>query len=90
MLSPGTIRSRTHKEYKVMSKKNIKCGEVGMKGYIDSSGHDRPACDTCKYKGKPTIYCACYNCISVTDLALRKPNYKTEFVNYEPDGKDRG
>ena len=60
-----------------------------MKGYIDSYGHDRPACDTCKYKEKPTIYCACYDCISLTDVALHKPNYKTEFVNYEPDENDR-
>lgn len=59
-----------------------------MKGYIDSRGCDRPACDTCKYKTKPKIYCACYNCVSIIDLALHKLNCETEFVNYEPDGKE--
>ena len=60
-----------------------------MKGYIDSYGRDRPACDTCKYKEKSMTYCACRNCIPIIDLALHKRNYETEFANYEPDEKER-
>lgn len=53
-----------------------------MKGFIDEFGRDRPACDNCKYRNRPTVFVLCYNCISHIDLALHKPNYETEFANF--------
>lgn len=57
-------------------------GEVGLKGYIDINGNDRPPCGTCVYKDRMTVEEPCYSCISIIDLALHKPDYETEFVNY--------
>ena len=54
-----------------------------MKGFIDQNGYDRPPCGTCKHRDQLTITAPCYNCISVVDLALHKPNYDTEFAAYE-------
>ena len=56
-----------------------------MFGYIDENGHDRPPCSKCKHKNKMTVEAPCYNCIDADDLALHKPNHKTNFVNYEPN-----
>lgn len=53
-----------------------------MKGFIDEMGRDRPACVNCKYRNRPTVFVLCYNCIPQIDLALHKPNYETEFVNF--------
>lgn len=53
-----------------------------MKGFIDENGVDRPACVKCKYRNRPTVFVLCYNCISITGLALHKPNYEIEFVNF--------
>ena len=53
-----------------------------MKGFIDERGRDRPACDRCKYRNKPTVFVLCYNCIHITDLALHKANFETEFANF--------
>ena len=53
-----------------------------MKGFIDERGNDRPACVNCKYRNRPTVFVLCYNCISQIDLALHKPNYETEFINF--------
>ena len=36
-----------------------------------------------------TISAPCYNCISVVDLALHKPNSETEFAAYEEAGEQR-
>lgn len=58
-----------------------------MKGYIDNEGYDRPACVTCKYKHKLTVEAPCYDCINNVDLALHKPNYETNFANYEKEEK---
>ncbi len=55
-----------------------------MKGYIDSKGHDKSPCGSCKYKKRLTVESPCYNCISPLDLALHKANADTEFTNYEP------
>ncbi len=56
-----------------------------MKGYIDKNGYDRPTCGTCKHRNKMTVEYPCYSCIDIMDLALHKPNAKTEFANYEAD-----
>ena len=56
-------------------------------GYIDNEGHDRPACVTCKNKHKLTVEAPCYDCIDNVDLALHKPNYETNFANYEKEEK---
>ena len=61
-----------------------------MKGFIDELGMDRPACAKCKHKGKMTVEAPCYNCISVMDLALHKPNYETEFAAFEPMEESNG
>ena len=55
-----------------------------MKGYIDAKGHDKPPCESCKYKTKLTVESPCYNCISSLDLASHKANAETEFTCYEP------
>ena len=44
---------------------------------------DYAPCGTCKYRGKMTVEAPCYDCIDTMDLALHKPNYETEFANYE-------
>lgn len=54
-----------------------------MKGYL-KDGKDLPPCGTCKHKGRMTVEAPCYGCIDTVDLALHKPNYETEFSNYEP------
>lgn len=56
-----------------------------MKGYIDEFGVDRPPCKTCKHRCKMTVESPCYNCIDAVDLALHRPNDKTEFANYESE-----
>lgn len=56
-----------------------------MKGYIDENGKDRPPCRKCKYEHKLTVEAPCYSCIDNVDLALHKPNYETEFANFEPE-----
>lgn len=56
-----------------------------MKGYIDEFGYDRPPCVKCKHKGERTVGSPCYSCIDNVDLALHKPNCKTEFTNFEED-----
>ena len=61
-----------------------------MKGFIDEKGRDRPACDNCKYRNRPTVFVLCYNCISHVDLALHKPNYETEFANFTPEDPEGG
>lgn len=55
-----------------------------MKGYIDEHGIDRPPCAECKHRNKMTVESPCYNCISIVDLALHKPNNETEFTSFEP------
>lgn len=55
-----------------------------MKGFIQD-GKDRSPCESCKYKDKMTVEAPCYGCIDTVDLALHKPNYETEFANYEPE-----
>ena len=55
-----------------------------MKGFIDENGYDRPACVTCKHKNRMTVESPCYNCVSIMDLVLSKPNCETEFAAYEP------
>ena len=55
-----------------------------MKGYL-KDGRDYAPCETCKNKHKLTVEAPCYNCIGTLDLALHKPNYETEFANYEPE-----
>lgn len=55
-----------------------------MKGYIDTKGHDKSPCESCKYKTRLTVESPCYNCISSLDLALHKANAETEFTSYEP------
>lgn len=54
-----------------------------MKGFIDASGMDRPPCAKCKHKHKMTVESPCYNCISIIDLCLHKPNCETEFAAFE-------
>ena len=54
-----------------------------MKGYIDEYGRDMSPCKKCKYSHKMTVEAPCYNCISLSDLALHKPNCETEFVYFE-------
>ena len=53
-----------------------------MKGYIDENGYDRAPCGTCIHKDKTSLQIPCCGCISHIDLALHKPNYETDFVNY--------
>lgn len=53
-----------------------------MKGFL-KDGKDYAPCGTCKYRGKMTVEAPCYDCIDTMDLALHKPNYETEFANYE-------
>ena len=53
-----------------------------MKGFL-KDGKDYAHCGTCKYRGKMTVESHCYDCIDTMDLALHKPNYETEFANYE-------
>ena len=55
-----------------------------MKGYLDEKGYDRAPCSKCKFYNKRTVEVPCYNCISIIDLALHKPNYESEFMAYEP------
>ena len=55
-----------------------------MKGYIDTKGHDKSPCESCKYKTRLTVELPCYNCISSLDLALHKANAETEFTSYVP------
>lgn len=55
-----------------------------MKGFIDENGNDKPACVICKHREQDTVARPCYDCISLIDLALHKPNCETEFVCYEP------
>ena len=60
-----------------------------MKGYIEEfNGRklDRSPCSKCKHEKKMTVEWPCYSCISFEDLALHKPNYETEFVNFEVKG----
>lgn len=59
-----------------------------MKGFIDEQGYDRPPCKTCIHKNGLTVSVYCYNCISNVDIALHKPNYETEFVNYEAEANE--
>lgn len=59
-----------------------------MKGFVDERGIDRPACVNCKHKREMTVGARCYNCISVIDLALHKPNYETEFALFEAEGRE--
>lgn len=54
-----------------------------MKGYIDEYERDMSPCKKCKYSHKMTVEAPCYNCISLSDLALHKPNCETEFVYFE-------
>ncbi|MBR3019595.1 MAG: hypothetical protein IKH57_21370 [Clostridia bacterium] len=56
-----------------------------MKGFIDKDGRDMPPCDTCKNRNLMTINTPCYDCISIVDLAIHKPNYETEFAAYEKE-----
>ena len=58
-----------------------------MKGYIDTKGHDKSPCESCKYKTRLTVEWPCYNCVSSLDLALHKANAETEFTSYEPQGE---
>lgn len=58
-----------------------------MKGYIDKNGYDRSPCSTCRHKNKMTVEAPCYSCIDNVDLALHKPNFETEFANYEEGGE---
>lgn len=53
-----------------------------MKGFL-KDGKDYAPCGTRKYRGKMTVEAPCYDCIDTMDLALHKPNYETEFANYE-------
>lgn len=54
-----------------------------MKGYIDEHGMDVSPCRKCKHFHKMTVQAPCYNCISLLDLALHKPNSETEFACFE-------
>ena len=53
-----------------------------MKGFYDN-GRDIAPCFMCKHKENMTVECPCFSCISFVDLALHKPNYETEFANFE-------
>ena len=56
----------------------------GFKYIQNGREHDLPPCFFCKNREKTTNCAPCYNCMSLMDLALHKPNSKTEFVDFEP------
>ena len=45
---------------------------------------DMSPCLFCKNRDKMTVSAPCYNCIDNADIALHKPNVKTEYANFEP------
>lgn len=48
-----------------------------MKGYTG-------ICRNCKHDGKMTVDSPCYNCMDELDISFHKPDYNTEYANYEP------
>ena len=54
-----------------------------MKGFVNEFGIAIAPCGSCKYKDKMLDEKPCCDCMSGSDLALRKPVDKIEYSNYE-------